>query len=57
MKDAETPSAEGVHPFTDKPGKKGQDAKTAAKPVSVTAPIGKKINSGIGSCLHNARET
>ena len=42
MKDAETPSAEGVHPFTDKPGKKGQDAKTAAKPVSVTAPIGKK---------------
>ena len=41
MKDAETPSAEGVHPFTDKPGKKGQDAKTAAKPVSVTAPIGK----------------
>lgn len=42
MKDAETPSAEGVHPLTDKPGKKGQDAKTAAKPVSVTAPIGKK---------------
>ena len=42
MKNAETPSAEGVHPFTDKPGKKGQDAKTAAKPVSVTAPIGKK---------------
>lgn len=42
MKDAETPSAEGVHPFTDKPGKKGPDAKTAAKPVSVTAPIGKK---------------
>lgn len=42
MKAAETPSAEGVHPFTDKPGKKGQDAKTAAKPVSVTAPIGKK---------------
>lgn len=42
MKDAETPSAEGVHPFTDKPGKKGQDAKTTAKPVSVTAPIGKK---------------
>ena len=42
MKDAETPSAEGAHPFTDKPGKKGQDAKTAAKPVSVTAPIGKK---------------
>lgn len=42
MKDAETPSAEGTHPFTDKPGKKSQDAKTAAKPVSVTAPIGKK---------------
>lgn len=42
MKDAETPSAEGTHPFTDKPGKKSQDAKTSAKPVSVTAPIGKK---------------